>query len=868
MRGRGKRALSESYDEQSDDDAMLPGRRPRGSARARTARRASPSAGAGGAGAGPDATPADNTDGPLEARAVPKSRAAAHFCAKCKIEVGLRKWHAAQQDSEAPCHGHVCAGGWGGKTAAGCADKLPPCTCALNKEWLLSAADQDFADFLRARPTLKRLWVAQCAGAVTSALETELSKELRKGQKFHTARDILRDRSDAAEERACKGRGRGAVMSSLSPSDSEDSEDGSEDGGDAPEPRAAPAPAPGPPAGDVRGPEAAALVPAGLTARAPMTAGTAGRRSNVPAHVVAEPEGRFGDIALVEAALQTSSVVLLVGAAGVGKSRLGLRLAQRRARREDTWGDDEAGDGAAARQGQPDALGPFRVSLSGCATPEAASMCLLKALCLCAALPKDAVCGLAEDDAPEALCAALGAELPEASDAARSACLFVLDHCDQLFAQTGDSAAVAWGVRLAGVAAGARVVMLACCAAPPGVDKSVAQLLTVPPLPADVVAAWFTRAADEGAVLQPAKAASGLLCRLSEDAAARITDACGGLPAVIEPLVERLRSGRLGPPETLLRMLRSDEPDPAALMQELETRYGVPMDRLALPHDAREHAAKIEALAALAEPDVSGGGSGAFSRADAQAALGYETMEEADEVVMQLLYLRILAELSPAEVRAAEPVRQSADEDDDVDEEAAKKQRRVFRMCGLRVTLARGSAAWAEARLRLTLRDVAADAAARAAAAELLPAARCPSLFSQEFPVYETLDELLEGNDLLPSFDDGDGAAPAHVEPRLLVDLGDDFNPAATATAAAQLVCAEGLAAVVVVPPPRAAAAQPRATRRTPHASPQSGSMSAFAAASSALRALSPLPGESAGGASRDLDGGRMLRSGSRHIAA
>jgi hypothetical protein len=30
-----------------------------------------------------------------------------------------------------------------------------------------------------------------------------------------------------------------------------------------------------------------------------MTAGTAGRRSNVPAHVVAEPEGRFGDIALV-----------------------------------------------------------------------------------------------------------------------------------------------------------------------------------------------------------------------------------------------------------------------------------------------------------------------------------------------------------------------------------------------------------------------------------------------------------------------------------------------------------------------------------------------------------------------------------------
>lgn len=859
MRSRKRAASPASYDaSDSDEEPLPPGRRPRGGARARTARHTSPSAGAGGAEAGPEA------EAPPRRGPMPNPRAAAHFCAECKVEVGLRKWHAAKQDAEAACydHKHVCVGGWGGKTAAGCADKLPPCACALNKEWLLSAADHHFDSFLRARPTLKRLWEAQCAAALTPALQAELTKDLRKGQKFHTAREILRERKDAAEERCCKGRGGGAAMSTGSPSSDSDDSDDSAGGGDAAETRAAPAPAPGPPAGDVRGPEAAAPAPAvGRGAPLPMIAGTAGRRSNVAAQVVAEPEGRFGDIALVEAALQTTSVVLLTGTAGVGKTCLGLRLAQRRARREATWGDDEAADGAAA-----DALGPFRVSLSGCDTPEAASLCVLKALAFCAAVPKDVTCGLAEEDAPEALCAALGAALPDAADAARSACLFVLDHCDQLFGRRGNTiaatAALAWGVRLAGVAAGVRVVMLARSALLPGSEKR-ATLLTVPPLPADVVAGWLTRAFEEGSAAQPGLHRSGLLRPPSDDVAARLTLACGGLPAVIEPLVDLLRAGMLGTPEALLRKLRSDAPDPAALMKELDVRYSVPRDRLALPHEAQEHAAKIEALAALAEPDVSGGGSGAFSRADAQAALGYASMEEADEVVTQLLYLRVLTELSPAEVRAAEPVRLlSAEEDDDADEEAAAKQRRVFRMCGLRVTLARGSAAWAEARLRLTMRDVAADAAARAAA-EVLPAACSPSLFSQEFQAYEALDQLLEDGDLLPSFDGVD----AHIDPRPLAALGEDSNPAATATAAAQLVSAEGLAAVVAAPPPRAAA-QPRVSRRGAVASPQSGSMSAFAGASSALRALSPLPGESEGGALRDLDCGRTLRSGSKQPAA
>jgi hypothetical protein len=45
--------------------------------------------------------------------------------------------------------------------------------------------------------------------------------------------------------------------------------------------------------------------------------------------------------------------------------------------------------------------------------------------------------------------------------------------------------------------------------------------------------------------------------------------------------------------------------------------------------------------------------------------------------------------------------------------------------------------------------------------------------------------------------------------------------------------------------------------------------MSGFAGASSALRALSPLPGESPGGAGpREDSRGRTLRSGSRQITA
>ena len=786
-------------------------------------------AAAGGAAAAsaPSALPAIDQVGPLTmlpgaaagARAK-KNKEALHWCLECCEQVVQFQFRRDNTKKESNAHRHRCAGGFGGKAAARRGEATPCSHCKLDEEWLVDALAVKFDAFLEARPTLRELWDAVRTGTET-AVRDKVKKDLRGGgTKVAEAVAILEKRMKQLASST-------ALQGSHNPNpDAEGVQpDAVEDLAHAP-PAAAGAAAPPSEADGERGPAGPAPAPrdagfpralcakAAGNARAALPA--AGKRSNVSAHVVDEPVARFDVVGEIEAKLHgddaaaVHSVLHLSGSAGVGKSSFGLWLAQRRSRREHTWqprpvrrDEDWMANAQPPSCALPeeaefrppaDALGPFFVSMRGVETPGAASMHLLHLLSLGyvpAAAATDVV--VPEADAAELLHAALCAELPDVEGApvSHSSCLFVLDDCDELLAPATAAATWAWVLRLAGVAPGVRVVMLSRTPSLPPLG-AVAKAAHVPLLPLlpEGVHKWFQKA--EAAMPE---VRSGLIQPLSAEDAKQLAHACGGFPGVIEPLIRSFRKGlRRTEVAQLLQALACDVEGSAAAKL---AHFGVPPALLQLPPEVKHLEADVAALAAL-EPLLR-----EFSSGDACLALGCATQDDADAVLLQLAQHDV--------VRWREAQGAEAD--------APLQSRRIFRMCGLRVALARGSAPWFAAKARVQAAPEAA--AAGPSVSDFVPA---PSPSRGHLPAmhpYGTMHPL---------------------SPRPLSQMGEDFNliddclahdylrdAALSAPPARQpaLLGADDLAAVLPAAPPPPRAQQRGSGRRGP-APPRSPSVVSF----------------------------------------
>lgn len=676
-------------------------------------------AGDGGAGAASPAAPTDGVagelgGGPSDELAVPGasgrpggSNEQVHFCVECCVPLLGCKW---RRDLKKKQHQHVCAGGFGGKAAKGRGEPLPCSTCTLNEQWLLDAPDDQFGAFLDVRPTLRLLWDAVCSDTDTDEFRRTLTKDLRGNcpTSVGEAAAILHKRRKLQTQR-----GAAAAGDASNPnSDAEAVEsDAAEDSAPAPSAAARAAPPSAEPAGEFNPAVPAparhdAQVQWAPNAQAAGAAWPGGTRSNVSAHVVDEPVARFGMAGEVEARLHDGaagaiqvglgaasdgpcSVILISGESGIGKTKVGHWFAQRRARREHAWQPSDLpprwmGHGQASEPRPPaDALGPFFTSLRGLYTPAAASWHMLQLLQLCFVPTADTAAP--EADPEELLHATLRAALPDVAGAPPSAssCLFVFDDCDELLATP--TAAWAWALRIAGVAPGVRVIMLARNPSqPPSGAAAKAAQITLPPLSAVGVREWFSK-------VEPAMpdAVFGLEL-LSAEGAARLARACGGLPGVIEPLVHAFQDGTLCPDDiaALVQALASDVPGSAALTLEM---HGVPPSvlQLSLPQQLCD---AVQALAALAPPPLFP----PFSRKDAFLALGCATQGIANKLLYRLKLHGVVCVLGVEE--QGPEVRKP------------ENDRRIFRMCGLRVALSRGSAPWFSAVARLQRTDDAAAA--------------------------------------------------------------------------------------------------------------------------------------------------------------